>query len=247
MSARTPHAAREAPAPRRARRWLETGVIALLLAAIALSTYNAITTDRFSHDLDITRWVQRASLGSLHDVLFWMGVRGVSGAMIVGASVLLWLRGHRVEAALMGLLLVPDASTFILRDIFDRPRPPDSLVTVYGGPQGASYPSGTALHWVLFGGFTAYVLPRVMRRKVWAYALGGLLVLWTFVMGLWLIHHGRHWPSDVLGGYLYGLLFLALWIKLYPKALAWEARNPELLTMTTVRRVGAMLGVLRAP
>ena len=68
-------------------------------------------------------------------------------------------------------------------------------------------------------------------------------------MGLWVIHHGRHWPSDVFGGYLYGLFYLALWIKLYPWAKAWEARHPDLLNAVdrALRRVGSRFGLARTP
>lgn len=42
-----------------------------------------------------------------------------------------------------------------------------------------------------------------------------LLVLPILTIGLARVHAGAHWPSDVLGGYLLGLLWLALTIHLY--------------------------------
>jgi undecaprenyl-diphosphatase len=233
-------------APATARRRLEAiGILALLNLA-ALSTFHAVTTDRFAYDLEIARWFQKADLSSLQGVLFKMGVRGAAGALMAIACTWLWLRGNRAEAVMLALLALPDVSSFILRDLYDRPRPPSDLVTVYGGPQGQSFPSGTALHWTFFCGFVAYLLPKITRDKRVIYGLGALLALWPLVMGAWVINHGRHWPSDVLGGYLYGLLYLVLWIKLYPIARAWHARNPEALTTATLRRPAIALGLLRS-
>ncbi len=239
-----------APAPKAvpaaARRRLEAIGILALLALTALSTFHAVTTDRFAYDLDIARWFQKADLSSLQGVLFKMGVLGAAGALMAISCTWLWLRGNRVEAVMLALLSLPDVSSFILRDLYDRARPTQDLVTVYGGPQGQSYPSGTALHWMFFCSFVAYLLPKVTRDQRVIYGLGALLVVWPFVMGAWAINHGRHWPSDVLGGYLYGLLYLVLWIKLYPIAKAWHARNPSVLTRATVRRAAMALGLLRS-
>lgn len=204
---------------RNVRRWAQAAALLALLGAVAFSTFNAVTTDRSPGDLAVTRFLQRADLGALRGPLFWMGLRGVAGGALAAAAAWLWLRGHRLEAAFVALMLLPDASSFVLRAIFDRPRPTEALVTVYGGPQGAGYPSGTALHWTFFGGFMLYLLPKITGSKSARYVLGSLVLLWIPAVGLWLVHHGRHWPSDVAGGYLYGLLYLVIWIKLYRAAL----------------------------
>ncbi len=231
------------------RQWLEAAAITVLLGVMALATYNAVTTDRFAADLSITEFLQRADLGWLRGPLFWMGVRGVAGLFMAITIGWLWLRGYRLAAVFVVLMLIPDASSFILRDIFDRPRPDDGIVNVYGGAQGDSFPSGTALHWIFFGGIMVFLLPKVVASRRATVILSGLIALWVAAMGLWVIHHGRHWPSDVFGGYLYGLFYLALWIKLYSWAKAWEARHPELLNAVdrALRRAGSRFGLAKTP
>ena len=229
------------------RWWLMVTGITALLALTALSTYNAVTTDRFVVDLSISRWVQKLEVNeSLEEVLFYMGVIGVGGVTAGAVFLWQWLRGYRVDAIVLLLGVLPNAANFLLRDLFGRPRPEvTGLVNVVGGPQGLSYPSGHALMVVFLYGFLLYLLTKYTSNKRVIYTLQVLFALYVPFAGLWLIHHGRHWPSDVFGGYLYGSLYLVIWIGLYRVAKAWERRHPDLLTWTTLRRIGARLRIAR--
>ncbi len=225
----------------------EIFVITALLGVMALTTYNGVTTDRFPADLSITRWLQKLDLGPIRGLLFTMGLRGVAGVTLGLTALWLWFRGHRVEGVLCLLIVIPDISSFALRDFFDRPRPGADLVVVYGGPQGASFPSGTALHTIFFFGWVLYLLPRIRLSLPWKRIIAAISLVYIPVMGLWLVHHGRHWPSDVFGGYVYGVVYLYFWIKLYHLAKTWDERHPGFLPSLTLRRLGSRFGVLRAP
>ena len=212
----------------------------------ALSSYNTVTTERFAWDLTITRWVQKVTVSEpLEEVLFFMGVLGLSGAIMAATWSWLWLRGHRMDSLLLLLTLLPNGLAFVLRDIYDRPRPTDDLVNVIGGPQGASYPSGHGLMVVFVYGFLFYLLTRHARSSRPGHVGLALLALYIPFAGLWLIHHGRHWPSDVFGGYLYGALCLVAWLQLYRIANGWEARHPDFFTLATLQQVAVKLGLAR--
>ena len=232
-------------AARPSPRLLPFALVALL-AVTALSSYNAVTTERFAWDLAISRWVQKFTVSeSLEEVLFFMGVLGLAGAMMVAAWLWLWLKGHRTDGLLLLLTLLPNGLAFVLRDIYDRPRPADDLINVVGGPQGASYPSGHGLMVVFVYGFLFYLLTRHARSRRPVYIALGLLALYIPFAGLWLIHHGRHWPSDVFGGYMYGALCLVAWVGLHRVAKVWEARHPDFFTFVTLQRVAVKLGLAR--
>ena len=199
-----------------------------LLGALALLTYFASTIDRLPGDLAIVLWMQGLAdpekLGPIPDLLFWMGVMGVAGALIVAACGWLWLRGHRTEAVFLALVGIPDLINAPLRDLIGRPRPTIELVQVFGGPQGASFPSGYTLHVLLFCGFILYLSRYLVKRRAFRYILWAVLGLYIPVTGIWLILDGRHWPSDVLGGYVYGAFYLVLLIWGYKKYTAWRRR-----------------------
>ena len=240
------------PAPD-GRGWLTRGRaleilgITALLGLLALSTHNGVTTDRFAADLSIIRWLQKLDLGPIRGLLFAMGLRGVAGVILGLTALWLWARGHRVEGVMCLLIVLPDLSSFALRDLFDRPRPSSDLVLVYGGPQGDSFPSGTALHTIFFYGFVLSLLPRVRLSGPWKRAVAAVCVVFIPVMGLWVVHHGRHWPSDVFGGYVYGAVYLYFWIKLYHVAKAWDERHPGFLASLTLRRLGSRFRLMKAP
>ncbi len=199
---------------------LLTLAFAAYLAALVASAVVAVRVDLFSWDLDITQWVQdvgRDYPQGIRDALFWMGLRGVAGATFLGLVAFLWWRRHRIAAlhavAFIGL---PDLFNITLREIIGRPRPtPELGVNVevgYGGAQGATFPSGTALHVLLFYGFVMYLLPRYLPSRRWGLTLYILLVAYMLATGLWLIYDGRHWFTDVMGGYLYGGFYLLVLI-----------------------------------
>lgn len=203
------------------------GVLALL-GALALLTYYAFTTDRLPGDLAIAQWVQSLAeperLGPIPNILFWMGLKGVAGAVIVVACGWLWLKGHRAEAAFLALVGIADLLNPPLRELIGRPRPTTEFVHVFGGPQGASFPSGYALHILLFCGFLLYLSRSVIKSRAFRHILGVVLGLYIPVVGLWLIYDGRHWPSDVLGGYIYGAFYLVVLIWGYKKYISWRRR-----------------------
>ncbi len=231
------------------RRALDGAGVAAILGLTAYSTYHGFTADRWVYDLPISEFLQRVDVGPLSGVLFWVGARGLAGVTMAVAAVWLWLSGHRAAAALIALMLVPDALNFVLRELIDRPRPGVELVRVEGGPQGASYPSGTAVHAMLFYGFIAYLLAKVGAPGRLRRAAAAVLIFWILLQGVWLINHGRHWASDVIGGYLYGAMYLVLWIKLYSLAAVWDAAHPPSPAglESRVRRALAKIGRAASP
>ena len=131
-----------------------------LLGVLAYLTYSALTTDRFGWDLAVTEWFQRVDperLGPIPDLLFWMGFKGVAGVTILVVVGWLWLKNWRAEAFFVALVIVPDACNVLLRYLIGRPRPTSDLIIVFGGSQGGSFPSGYALHVVLFCGLIIYL------------------------------------------------------------------------------------------
>ncbi|MCH8205399.1 MAG: phosphatase PAP2 family protein [Chloroflexi bacterium] len=226
-------------------RWAAALGIVILLALVALTTYNAVTTDRFAADLAITRWLQNLEVNeALEEIVFYIIFEGLAGVVIMAAVMWLWFRsGHRVDAVVLMLAKLPNFINFPLRAVYGRPRPDEMTVNVIGSPAGQSFPSGHAVLVILLYGLLFYMLLRYSRSKWLIYAALAGIVLYIPFAGLYLVHYGRHWGSDVVGGYLYGLLYLVIAIRLFHLGRAWERRHPDTLTMATVRRLAGRLGV----
>lgn len=90
---------------------------------------------------------------------------------------------------------------------------------------------------------TAFALGLVLwfglrTRRSWALALG-----WAFAMGLSRLYLGRHFPADVLGGWLAGGLAVAVaWA--FTRAIAHPARDHRRMAWAVAAALVAMLFVL---
>ena len=214
---------------------MRLGILAALAAAVTSGA--ALAVDRFEWEVELSLWLQGFSLGPfdfLRGWMFWMGVRGVAGAVMLAVCATLWLKRWRLESAFVAMVFVPDLLTLALKEAIGRPRPTADLVDVtigWGGIQGAGFPSGHAVHALLFYGFLLYLAQRYVPRRPVVRAIAVAVVGYVLVSGPWLLYDGRHWLLDVLGGYAYGALYLLALIAAYERALerVGDGKHPRLL------------------
>ena len=196
------------------------------LAAAAVTSGVALAVDRFAWEVELSQWLQGFGLGPfdfLRGLLFWMGVRGVAGATMLAVCAALWLRRWRLESAFVAMTLGPDLLNLVLKELIGRPRPTDDLVDVtvgWGGIQGSGFPSGHAVHAVVFYGLLLYLAWRYVPSRPLVRAIAVAVVGYVLATGPWLLYDGRHWLLDVLGGYAYGTVYLLSIIWAYERALA---------------------------
>jgi len=179
--------------------------LALLAAAVMLSML-AASNDTLPGDGSITEWVQSRPLPG-HDLS--EVIRTVTGTEVVLATgafvvLVLWLRRCRRRAVLLaaGLTLLAVAQPF-LKELVDRPRPDAALVEVRAGYSSTSFPSGHVMSGSLLYGFLLYLSLTLPVVRAGAFGFG---IICAAIVGLagpanvWL---GVHWPSDVLGSWLW--------------------------------------------
>ena len=224
---------------------MRLGILAALAAAVTSGV--ALAVDRFEWEVELSLWLQGFSLGPfdfLRGWMFWMGVRGVAVALMLVVCASLWLTRWRLESIFVAMVFVPDLLTLALKEAIGRPRPTADLVDVtigWGGIQGAGFPSGHAVHALLFYGFLLYLAQRYVPRRPVVRAIAVAVVGYVLVSGPWLLYDGRHWLLDVLGGYAYGALYLLALIAAYNRALqrVGDGKQPRLLGLLhpSLRRV----------
>jgi len=100
-------------------------------------------------------------------------------------------------AAFASAIVLSEAAIGTLKSLYDRPRPPGSLVEVSGG----SFPSGHAIAAsVTAVAIVIALLPEGPRRYWW----GAAAVAFSLLMGLSRTYLAAHWLSDSIGGILLG-------------------------------------------
>lgn len=182
-----------------------------LLGAVAALTALAGAHTPLPGDAGIITWAQGQPLPGPTVARVARAIGGTELVLGVGwaAAVALWLAGRRREALLLalGLVVLPLAQAGI-KELLDRPRPWPPLVELRAGYSSPSFPSGHVMSSTFLYGFALYLcwrqpLPRPLMVGLALFSLFALTLA-----GPASVYLGVHWPSDVLGGYAWGLVLL---------------------------------------
>jgi len=185
-----------------------TLIATLAVALFVLVGYGMIVsgdagpTPGDSQAIDFVDSIRSDWLTSVAKVITALGSSWVLVPLTVIAAAVLGARGRWTEfAVLIGAVAIILIAVPVIKEIVDRPRPPDPLVTT----TDASYPSGHAAHSVFFAWLALTVAIRV--RPGWRYGtaliVGGFAL--TALVGLSRVYLGAHYLSDVSGGWGLGV------------------------------------------
>ncbi len=129
-------------------------------------------------------------------------------AVIPAAVVVLALLAVRRPTAALVLtisLFVLLAGDF-LKELVNRPRP--DHVLLMPPPESLSFPSGHSAYAMVLCGLSIYITGRLVAPVSLKRLLQAVMVVLILAMGASRVYLGVHWPSDVLGGYLWGIVIL---------------------------------------
>jgi undecaprenyl-diphosphatase len=208
--------------PENTRFKLIIGILATVALVISI---HARFTPMFPGDLALTLWLQsfdnHLMLSTMECISFIFG--GWSAVVVVVvAGIIVWWRIGRLEAIMIfagGLITLVNTA---LKLAINRPRPSADLVRVLSPEQGNGFPSGHAFFVILILGLAAYfIFINLKNRVLRILVLAGLIALIPLT-GISRIYLGVHWPSDVIGGYLIGGVFLAVLIWFHR---TWKAHH----------------------
>lgn len=200
------------------------GVLAFF--SLSLSLY-ARWTSFFPGDLYLILLLQSFSNTALTSVMEW--VSWIFGGwqailLVIFAGLLVGWRLGRLEFIIVwgaGLISLLDQA---FKFAVSRPRPSPEQVQVIGINYYNGFPSGHAFFAILFLGILAYILITHSRKRSLPILFLIVIILLILLVGTSRIYLGAHWPSDVLGGYIVGGLFLAILIWVYEK---WKTKLHE--------------------
>ncbi|MGW0555950.1 phosphatase PAP2 family protein [Streptomyces sp. NPDC002926] len=122
----------------------------------------------------------------------------------------------------VGFLALGQAARSGLLHLIGRPRPATADWVTHAS--SFAFPSGHATTFALMAGLLAWAIAGRARPAL-AYAGCVLLVSWAIAVGLSRVYLGVHWPSDVLGGWLFALAWLGLGAVLIPLCRAAARRE----------------------
>lgn len=189
--------------------WVLIALTLALTALIAdvLAGYGFSTIDQ--PPLDWTIAHRAPTLTSIALIVSALGdVAAMMTMAVIGCAVLAW-RGHWWPA---GLVAIAAGGAAVLspvtKQLVGRARPPvvDRLVP----ETNQAFPSGHALgSFVVVGILAVVVLTRLRHPLVRAVTIVGA-AMFVVAVGVSRLYLGVHWPTDILGGWLMGALWLGI-------------------------------------
>ncbi len=194
------------------RPWV---TLPLLAAAVALSVL-AAGDSTLPGDVAIALKVQRTDMPAADDLALLAYLLGATPVVTALATTLMFFlgrAGRHAEAVFFFAVIVIRSLNWLLKAITESPRPTEEAVQVSEKASGLGFPSGHVMSAVLLYGGIIYLSRYLVRPRHARRLLVGAAAAAIVITGFGRIYTGAHWPSDVLGGYLWGtlLLLVVLW------------------------------------
>lgn len=194
--------------------FLLLGLIVAGAAAVVFAALGALVTAGATRTFD--RWVleqvaayRTPELTEAFLELTTLGNTSVLVVVVAVASVFLWLTRHRYSVYLLLIAVIGQHFlNHLLKSFYGRPRP--IVVPMLDRVSSASFPSGHAMSAIVAYASVAYLVARLEPRPLLRRTTAGIAALLIVAIGVSRIYLGVHYPSDVLGGYLAGLAWVAI-------------------------------------
>lgn len=169
------------------------------------------------YDQQISEYVVSFRSPALTDYfIFITHVGDVYGYVIVLAvavlATVLYFKNWKYILQTIFVLLLASISNVLLKRIVNRARPDAAHLVVV---ETLSYPSGHAMGAMAFYGFLIYLTYRFKINPILKTVLILLFLIMILSIGISRIYLGVHFPSDIAGGYIAGLIWVFFCILLF--------------------------------
>jgi len=131
-------------------------------------------------------------------------------ALVVFAVVGFLALQTRYRTALVVLITAAsgEVANIAIKNAFMRPRP--TVVPHLRDAFSTSFPSGHAMESAIIYLTLGAMLMRLSERRITKLYCIGMAIFVTFLVGMSRVYLGVHYPTDVLGGWIFGFLWASL-------------------------------------
>lgn len=145
----------------------------------------------------------------LMKVVSYPGYMPEAPIMVITCAGIFYLKKFKKEALFVLLTMLSGLVSTIVKYVVDRPRPGSDIVKIALQTHQQSFPSGHVMFYVIFFGFMTLLMYSLKTiNKALRLTIGMLCLIFIFSIPVSRIYLGAHWFTDVLGGFLLGIICL---------------------------------------
>ena len=126
----------------------------------------------------------------------------------ISIGTILFLKDKKYGKYISINLIVITLLSIVMKNLFQRPRPTEHRII---NETGYSFPSAHSMVNMAFYGFLVYLIYKYVDNRYVKWGLCTILTCLIIAIGISRIYLGVHYPSDVLGGFCFSLVYLALY------------------------------------
>lgn len=199
------------------KRAIFTGVCLIIFLIL---TYIVSAGQELAFDTAIREWfysIRTPWLTEVVKAITFMGNTNTIVTLCVLLLVVPLVKGKfglqitkKVGIPIAATAIIGSAINKTIKHTILRPRPDVSLHLIEQG--GWSFPSGHSISGLLMYGLLAWLIRRYVKDKSVANAATVILTMLWIGVGLSRIYLGVHYPTDVLGGWMLGMVIMMVTI-----------------------------------
>ena len=202
--------------------YLLTAIVAFIIAVIGINLFIELTDlvkgesiAKFDNNIfDFVSSLRSDTVTSYFR--FFTKIGDVKGYLIIVAlSIILtivFFKKWKYTIQIIIVLALASVSNLILKRVFERSRPDIEQLVI---AESLSYPSGHAMSAMAFYGFLIFLISRFKWNIVPKIALILLLIIVILSIGISRIYLGVHYPSDIVGGYIAGMIWVVFCVFIF--------------------------------
>lgn len=163
-------------------------------------------------DTPLKRWL---IFGLLSAVSF-LGQTTVGFAIVICFAIFFWLYSYHWESLFCLIAATAPIINAGIKLLIQRPRPQEDLVFVLDHQLSPSYPSGHVVFFTVFFGYL--IAAMVFAKNIHVATRAAIILISLFLIcsvSFSRIYLGAHWITDVVAGYLLGIILLTLLLVFY--------------------------------
>lgn len=147
---------------------------------------------------------------SIMKLITTLGSTIVIIAGILSVAIICW-KNKNIFLTFLSANLIGVILNNLIKIIVRRPRPTQTLVMT--AEKSYSFPSGHSMMSMIFYGLIIYYVMKYMKNKKLKNIVIPFLSAIIFFIGISRIYLGVHYATDVLSGWIIGLVYLVIFIK----------------------------------